>query len=148
MKLNIIDDYGLEDERQERYDYILSVIKKILELKYDYDLSVSFVSEKAIQDLNKDYRGIDKVTDVISFALMDDEIKIHGLEDELDLGDIFICVDQAKRQASDLNQSIEKELEFLFIHGVLHLLGYDHMTEEDEETMFSLQRSIVDEISA
>ncbi len=148
MGLNIIDDYGLEALDEKRFEFILENIKKELELVKDYELSASFVSETTIQTMNRDYRNIDKVTDVISFALMDDEIKIHGLEDELDLGDIFICVDQAKRQALDLNQSLEKELEFLFIHGVLHLLGYDHMNEEDEEEMFSIQRRIVHEINS
>ena len=145
MALNIMDDYGLSDLDENRYHEILKIIKKILEIEKEYDLSVSFVSKETIQQLNRDYRNIDKVTDVISFALMDDEIKIHGLEDEQDLGDIFICVDQAQTQADDLNQSLDKELEFLFIHGVLHLLGYDHIDKADEEIMFSLQRQIVHE---
>ena len=148
MALNIIDDFGLDALDEDRYMKILETIKKVVEINKDYDLSVSFVKQDVIQQLNRDYRNIDKVTDVISFALMDDEIKIHGLEDEQDLGDIFICVDQAKTQAQDLNQSLEKELEFLFIHGVLHLLGYDHIEEADEEVMFGLQRKIVDELNS
>lgn len=148
MALNIIDDYGLDNLEEERYQHIFKVIKNVLEIEREYDLSVSFVKKDVIQQLNRDYRNIDRVTDVISFALMDDDIKIHGLEDEQDLGDIFICVEQAQVQAQDLNQSLSKELEFLFIHGVLHLLGYDHMEANDEEVMFSLQRKIVDELNS
>lgn len=148
MALNIIDDFGLNLDVEDRYNKVLETIQKVIQKNREYDLSVSFVSKDTIQQLNREYRNIDKVTDVISFALMDDDIKIHGLEDEQDLGDIFICVDQAQIQAQDLNQSLEKELEFLFIHGVLHLFGYDHIKQADEDIMFGLQRTIVNELNS
>lgn len=135
------NDYG------SRFDYIFEVIKNTLNKKEDYELSVSFVDDKYIREINRDYRNLDESTDVISFAIMDDDLIIHNLEDNFDLGDIFISIDTAKVQAKSLNQSLEMELEFLFTHGVLHLFGYDHIEKEDEDIMFSLQREIIYEVN-
>lgn len=147
MSVNIYNDYKNHEVDESRYAVIFSSILNILNKKGDYDLSLTLVDNKKIQEINRDYRSLDEVTDVISFAIMDDlefEI-IEGME--IDLGDIFISVDRANTQAEDLNQSLEKELEFLFVHGVLHLFGYDHMNKEDEEIMFDLQRKIINEIN-
>lgn len=147
MSVNIYNDYKNHEVDESRYAVIFSSILNILNKKGDYDLSLTLVDNNKIQEINRDYRSLDEVTDVISFAIMDDlefEI-IEGME--IDLGDIFISVDRANTQAEDLNQSLEKELEFLFVHGVLHLFGYDHMNKEDEEIMFDLQRKIINEIN-
>lgn len=147
MSVNIYNDYKNHEVDESRYAVIFSSILNILNKKGDYDLSLTLVDNNRIQEINRDYRSLDEVTDVISFAIMDDlefEI-IEGME--IDLGDIFISVDRANTQAEDLNQSLEKELEFLFVHGVLHLFGYDHMNKEDEEIMFDLQRKIINEIN-
>ena len=92
--------------------------------------------------MNKTYRGIDRVTDVISFALEDN--KTIELEVRL-LGDIYICVERAREQAKEYGHSFLRELAFLSIHGLLHLLGYDHMEKEEEEIMFRRQEEILDE---
>ena len=102
----------------------------------DAELSISFVDEEEIQAINRDYRDKDKVTDVISFSLEEDEPEIEGLDMPRVLGDIIICLEVAKEQAESYNHSLSRELGFLALHGFLHLLGYDHMTEEDEKKCF------------
>lgn len=103
--------------------------------------NVIVVDSKKIQEINKTYRGIDRVTDVISFALEDNEDIVY--EDFRLLGDIYICVDKIYSQAEEYGHSVLRELSFLTIHGFLHLLGYDHMTEEDEQVMFKRQEEIL-----
>ncbi|MGM9941127.1 MAG: rRNA maturation RNase YbeY [Bulleidia sp.] len=119
--------------------------EKRLDLRDDYELSVTFVRSRTIHTINRDYRGIDRPTDVISFAIRDD--LDEDLPEELtDLGDIFINIDYAKKQAKQYGHSFERETAFLFTHGMLHCLGYDHMKEEDEKVMFALQDEILDPI--
>lgn len=104
--------------------------------------NVIFVDNKTIKKINKEYRNIDKETDVISFALEDNkdiDLKLGRL-----LGDIYISVDKMKEQAKEYGHSEKREMCFLTIHGLLHLLGYDHMTKEDEEIMFKEQELILD----
>ncbi len=105
--------------------------------------NIILVDNDYIHKLNKEYRGIDRVTDVISFALEDsqDEVKL----DFRVLGDIYISVDKAKDQAKEYGHSFLRELSFLTIHGLLHLLGYDHMTKEEEEIMFKKQDELLNE---
>lgn len=122
---------------------VLSFVAAKEEIAEDAEVSVSFVSNEEIQEINRTYRGKDAVTDVISFALQEKgegEIEIIG-EEPILLGDIIISVDRAKEQAEDYNHSFEREVAFLAVHGLLHLLGYDHMTEEDEQQMFAKQHA-------
>lgn len=112
------------------------------------EVSINFVSNKEIQELNRNYRQKDMPTDVISFALQESvegEVDIIGEDIPLALGDIVISVDMAKEQAEDYDHSYERELAFLAIHGFLHLLGYDHMTKEDETVMFAKQETYLGE---
>ena len=111
------------------------------------ELSVTFVDDEAIREINKQYRGKDRATDVISFALEEmgeDEIEIVGADMPRVLGDIIISVDTARAQAEEYGHSTNRELGFLALHGFLHLLGYDHMTKEDEKIMFTKQRDILE----
>lgn len=105
--------------------------------------SVIIVDNKKIHEINKEYRNIDRETDVISFALEDDETMPE--DDIRVLGDIYISIDKAKSQAEEYGHSLKRELCFLMTHGFLHLLGYDHMKKEDEEIMFPLQEKILEE---
>lgn len=130
------------------YDIDLSEEKRVIEyaLKYkklnDVMFNVIFVDNETIRDINREYRGIDRETDVISFALEDNEdIKF---EFGRLLGDIYISVDKMKEQALEYGHSELREMAFLTVHGLLHLLGYDHMTKEDEEVMFKEQELILD----
>ena len=99
------------------------------------------VDEEEIHQLNRDYRGVDRPTDVITFALEDGD---HFQNPEFrTLGDVYICVPVAYKQAKMYEHSRIREICFLATHGVLHLLGYDHMEEEEEKEMFSLQEELL-----
>ena len=107
-------------------------------------VNIIIVDNKRIREINKEYRKIDKETDVISFALEDDDTFIE-LPIRV-LGDIYISVDRVKSQAKDYGHSEKREICFLVVHGILHLLGYDHMNTSDEKVMFSKQDKILDEL--
>ncbi|WP_174613843.1 rRNA maturation RNase YbeY [Virgibacillus ihumii] len=112
------------------------------------EVSVSFVSNKEIQELNRNYRQQDKSTDVISFAMQEigeGELDIISEDMPVVLGDIVISVEKAQEQADEYGHSFERELSFLAVHGFLHLLGYDHMSEADESNMFKRQHDILGE---
>ena len=133
------------DEYEKLFETIAESGEKRLSLPNDYELSVTFVRSRTIHTINRDYRGIDRPTDVISFAIRDD------LDDDIpeeirDLGDIFINIDYARKQAKEYGHSYRREIAFLFTHGMLHCLGYDHMKKEDEKVMFALQDEILDPI--
>lgn len=117
------------------------------------EVSISIVDDETIRELNRTYRQMDASTDVLSFALnetVEGEPEIHygEMEEEADtsLGDIVISLPTAQRQAQEYGHSLERELAFLTIHGFLHLLGYDHMNDEDEKVMFARQRAILEEM--
>ena len=120
--------------------------ERVLELDSDYQISVTFVRSASIHRINRDYRGIDRPTDVISFAVLDDTDSYTEAEELKDLGDIFINIDYARRQAREYGHSEQREICFLFTHGLLHCLGYDHMTAEEEKEMFALQDRILDPV--
>ena len=107
-------------------------------------VNIIIVDNKKIREINKKYRGIDRETDVISFALEDDDTFIE-LPIRV-LGDIYISIDKVKVQASEYGHSEKREICFLVVHGILHLLGYDHMNASDEKVMFSKQDKILDEL--
>lgn len=118
------------------------VIEKVFEtVSFEKEFSIIFVDDAQIRKINSTYRKIDRVTDVISFALCDDPDE--SFEEEL--GDIFIDIFQALRQAEEYGHSVEREIAFLAVHGYLHLCGYDHQTKPQEEEMFSLQEKILND---
>ena len=142
-------DFTSIDEQFNEYEEIYLILMertfKHLSLKFDPIISISFVNNTFIHQLNRDYRHIDRPTDVISFAFLDNENKeeVYKSKEPVVLGDIYISLDKAKEQAKEYGHSLKRELSFLFVHGLLHLLGYDHMTEEDEKVMFKLQDEIL-----
>ncbi len=110
------------------------------------EISINFVNNKEIQEINRNYRQIDQPTDVISFALEETgegELKVIGEDLPIVFGDVVISIDKAKEQAIEYNHSLERELGFLALHGFLHLLGYDHMNEVDEKQMFTKQEELL-----
>ncbi|MBI5972610.1 rRNA maturation RNase YbeY [Staphylococcus caledonicus] len=133
----------VKEDWYQQIDKLLTFAKEQEGIKEDAELSVTFVDKDEIQQINKMYRDKDKVTDVISFALEEDEPEITGLDMPRVLGDIIICTDVAQEQAESYGHSFERELGFLSLHGFLHLLGYDHMNEEDEKRMFGRQDTIL-----
>ena len=130
---------------QDLFDTIAASAEKRLDLPQDYELIVTFVRSRTIHTINKDYRGIDRPTDVISFAIRDD-MDDEMMEGMNDLGDIFINIEYAAKQARQYGHSYDREIAFLFTHGMLHCLGYDHMKPEEEKVMFALQDEILDPI--
>ena len=139
--INVINKYndGIEDQKTLE-DFIKYCIKK-LKLK-NVMFNVIIINNQEIHKLNKNYRNIDRPTDVITFALedFDDGIKLSIRM----LGDIYISYDKVISQANEYNHSKTRELCFLAIHGLLHLLGYDHMNKEEDKIMFSLQKELLD----
>lgn len=164
------------NNEQDQYEITPALIEKLeellclagsLEQVTDGEVALTFTDNAAIQELNKQYRGLDKPTDVLSFSMQemgDDEMEIiygdeddaaedlwaeNGAPDDEDgsfeepLGDIIISVPRAIEQADDYGHSIDRELGFLFVHGFLHLIGYDHQDEEEERVMFGKQEQIL-----
>lgn len=113
--------------------------------KKDACASINFISVDEIHKLNKEYRGIDRPTDVLSFECdsIDDDFVVDN-DSVFELGDIFICADIAKENAQRLNTSFDSELKLLTVHGMLHLCGYDHMNDEEAEIMEKLEEEILD----
>ena len=141
MKIEVFNEVNedLSIELDELKELLENVCKD--EKLGDGEFNVIIVSEEKIQELNKNYRGIDRITDVISFALEDD--KSFNIDAYRMLGDIYICLNRAKEQALEFGHSFKRELSFLAIHGLLHLLGYDHMNEDDEKVMFDKQEEVL-----
>lgn len=138
MKLySIIDEY-----KYENYDYLNDLLDYAIDkLKVTGYFSIIFIDDEVMHEMNLKYRGIDRTTDVLSFALNDNENtdRSSGV-----LGDIFISIPKMKAQAIEYGHSEKRELSFLAIHGLLHLLGYDHMEKSDEKIMFGLQEEVLE----
>lgn len=130
---------NLEKELDELKEFLINVCHD--EKLDNVIFNVIIVDNKKIHEINKEYRNIDRETDVISFALEDD--KTFNRDDIRMLGDIYISIDKVRSQAEEYGHSFKRELYFLSIHGLLHLLGYDHMTKEDEKVMFSKQEEVL-----
>lgn len=133
-------DKNLENEMDKLYELLEFTLKR--EKLDNVEFNIIFVDSKTIHEINKTYRNVDRVTDVISFALEDN--KTIELDHRL-LGDIYICIERAEEQAKEYGHSLMRELSFLTIHGLLHLLGYDHMEKDEEEIMFKKQEDILNE---
>ena len=140
--IEIVNEYDKEIENIEILRKFIEFSCNKLNLK-NVMFNVIITNDKSINEINKKYRGIDRPTDVISFALEDN--KQINIPEIRVLGDIYISYDKVKSQALEYNHSEKRELCFLAIHGLLHLLGYDHMVKEDEEKMFKLQKEILED---
>jgi probable rRNA maturation factor len=147
LYIDFIDETnGVTEEQIKMIEQLLNYAAEIEDVPQGAEVSVSFVDNERIRVINRDYRGKDQPTDVISFALEEKgegEIEIIGADVPPLLGDIIISIPKAKEQAEEYGHSFMRELGFLAVHGFLHLLGYDHQTEEDEKTMFSKQEEIL-----
>ena len=135
---NLTDEKLLEINELDEYLKFVADYMKV----NDAIVSVIIVDNEKIHEINKEYRGIDRPTDVISFAL--EEGENYEVKERM-LGDIYISIDKVYEQAKEYGHSVKRELFFLATHGFLHLLGYDHMKKEDEDIMFPLQEKILEE---
>ena len=139
-KIEIFNEYGKDIPEIKQIKKLIKFACKYKKLK-KLEFNIILVNNDYIHTLNRDYRNIDRPTDVITFALED------GTDVDYNswrmLGDIYISIDKAASQALEYGHSFLRELSFLTIHGFLHLLGYDHMNKEDEEVMFKEQEDIL-----
>lgn len=150
-------DLQIIDETHQVSQHQLNLVKDILEYAASYldlpantEMSVTLMNNEHIHQINKEYRGINKPTDVISFAMEEnngeDEIVFPDdmdIEIPKSLGDLMVSMEKVVEQANYLGHSTDRELGFLVVHGFLHLNGYDHMKAEDEKEMFGLQDEIL-----
>lgn len=137
---NQLDEEIKELETVEKL--LLSAIEK--EKLEDVTFNLIIVDNEYIHELNKNYRGIDRETDVITFALEDEDSIIVPEEEGRNLGDIYISIDKARSQAEEYGHGLLRELSFLAVHGFYHLLGYDHQTKEEEQIMFKKQEEVLE----
>lgn len=155
-------EIALYDETNRVSKEHLALIEKVIKsaalelaLQDNVEVSITIVDNDRIHEINKEYRSVDRPTDVISFAIEDDDedylenfFNSEMGDDEIVLprllGDIFISIDQAEIQADEFGHSFEREFGFLAVHGFLHLNGYDHQTDEDEKIMSDLQDKILE----
>lgn len=139
-KVELIKQVDIDIEELEEVQKFMEYSLEYLKLD-NVTFNIIIIDNDMIHTINREYRGIDRPTDVITFALEDDNTFI-SLGERI-LGDIYISIDRAKEQAIDYGHSLLRELCFLTIHGILHLLGYDHMKEDDEKVMFELQERVL-----
>lgn len=129
---------------EDRIIEVLEETARVHEVDDLAEVSLMFTDDETIHEMNREYRGIDRPTDVLSFALEEgEEEEIYGGPEENLLGDIIISVETATRQAEEYGHSVEREMAFLALHGMLHLLGYDHMEEEERQQMRAQEEAIL-----
>ncbi len=156
MSLTLVTNSELEDQEIAQWNEMLERLLEIAgahEEVNEGEVAVTFVDDAEIRRLNLEYRGIDRSTDVLSFPMLepgDEEPEIYYEEDEGGdagtlLGDIVISLPRAQEQAKEYGHSLEREIGFLFVHGFLHLIGYDHQDEAAEKEMFAKQETILRE---
>ena len=144
-------------DRQERRSVPESLISKLTEViemaleyenleDYECEVDLTLVDDTEIHQLNLEHRGIDKITDVLSFPQYDAIKDMEDLPDPIYLGDIVISVERALAQAAEFNHSFDREMCFLTAHSMLHLLGYDHVSEAEQKEMRGLEESILEEL--
>ena len=144
------------DDRQDKLEVSEELIEKIKDIiiecldyeGYDdnYEVSLSFVDNKEIHELNREYRGVDRVTDVLSFPFLSDDFEDVELEEE-SLGDIVVSLERALEQSIEYNHSFEREVCFLICHSMFHLLGYDHDTDENTKEMREKEEHILNKLN-
>lgn len=136
------EDKLIDEEYLEKIEKALATALKMAGYEDEYQVSFSVVDQEEIQELNRDYRNKDAVTDVLSFQLYEkDQIPESGM-----LGDIVICAQRAMEQAEEFGHSYEREVTYLSVHSLLHLLGYDHEEDDDKSEMRALEKKIMKEL--
>ncbi len=140
-------DFELTEEMQAVLENVCLESLEYEEFETDCEISLSIVTDEEIHNINRQFRGIDSPTDVLSFPQLtfeegeEADVNENG---EIVLGDIIISIDRAKEQAEEYGHSLRRELAFLTVHSMLHLMGYDHMEKDEEEDMFRRQREILE----
>ncbi|MGG0811369.1 rRNA maturation RNase YbeY [Paenibacillus alvei] len=159
MKLEWNDDQDIYPIDPSLIELLKRILQEAAAMEgiQEGEVALTFVDNEQIHELNREYRGIDRPTDVLSFALnesVEEELDIlYEIEDEQELdemndllGDIIISTERAKEQAEEYGHSLEREIGFLFAHGFLHLLGYDHQDEPSERVMMDKQEAVLEKV--
>lgn len=146
MEIIVNDESAVTEQMMDKLREAASACTQM-----DVEISLSFVSLDEIHELNREYRGVDRPTDVLSFPMFDNLDELEAACEESDeegqavpLGDVVICMDKIVEQAEEFGHSRERETVYLFTHSVLHLLGYDHETEEEKKEMRKREEEIMD----
>ncbi|HFI0036246.1 TPA: rRNA maturation RNase YbeY [Streptococcus suis] len=157
MYIEMIDETGqVSAQMQEQITELIQFAAEKIG-KQNKEMAVTFVDNKRVHEVNLEYRGIDRPTDVVSLEYKPENEIFFGEEDLLDnpelaemmedfdayIGELYISIDKAREQAEDYGHSYEREMGFLAVHGFLHINGYDHYTPEEEAEMFGLQEEIL-----
>lgn len=147
MNIFYDSDFELENELLEKMEEgaVICVDQEGIDAGR-VEISLTLVDADEIQQLNRDYRNVDKVTDVLSFPQYDDLNELPE-EGEIMLGDVIICRQRAEEQAEEFGHSVEREMVYLFVHSVCHLLGYDHMEEDEKAEMRAKEESVMEQIN-
>lgn len=128
----------IDEEIENIVEKSIEAALKEIEFTDDYEVSVSFVGDEEIHELNRDYRGVDRTTDVLSFP-MDDEFTNM-------LGDIVININKVIEQAKEYGHSEKREISYLTVHSSLHLMGFDHEEEEDKKEMRAVEDRVMEKL--
>lgn len=147
MQIDLVDEHNfLSNEHRLLITDLLELASTVEKTPQHSEVSITIVSDAEIQEINREYRGVDRPTDVISFEMQDDlddlPLDVQRQVGNM-LGDIIVSIDRAREQAAEYNHSVEREVGFLVVHGFLHLLGYTHDSEEEEQQMFTRQKEIL-----
>ena len=142
--MNKLEVFKQVEEEIIELEEVEKVLYKAMEKEglENTSFNLIIVDNEYIHELNRNYRNIDRETDVITFALEDEDSLVVGLDERI-LGDIYISIDKARSQAEEYGHGLLRELAFLAVHGFNHLLAYDHMTKEEEEIMFKKQEEVL-----
>jgi len=135
--------YPVDEALMEEIERAVKMSLQMERNSLDYEVSVSFVTNEEIHELNRDYRGVDRPTDVLSFQM--DEEEVYG-EMDVVLGDIVISMEKAMEQAEDFGHSLTREVVYLTVHSMFHLMGYDHMNEEEKAEMRGKEKAVLKEL--
>lgn len=146
MQIIYDSEFELEDSLLEKMEEgaKLCIEEEGIDPEY-VEISLALVDGEEIQELNRMYRNVDKVTDVLSFPQFDDLNELPE-EEEILLGDVVICRQRAEEQAEEFGHSVEREMVYLFVHSICHLLGYDHMEEQEKAEMRAKEESVMERI--
>ena len=140
MNLIITNQTDQDINMDDKLEDVITTVLETEGLSLNYEVSISFVDKDEIHRLNKYYRKVDRPTDVLSFP-MDTDFMVEGVDAML--GDIVICMDVAKEQATDLGHSLDREIMYLTCHSTLHLLGYDHMNDDEKREMRAREKEVM-----
>jgi len=160
MKILVRHDAVLTEWPKKRVQLLFNIIQKHVNIPVNAEISIVFTNDTDMIHLNKNYRNTDQTTDVLAFAMLEETGKPfvpetvvelftsnrNSLHDPIQLGDIIISVNQAKKQSHEMGNSLDREIAILLIHGLLHLLGYDDMEEKNKQDMWNYQNQLLEEV--